>query len=135
LIREADRVLIPDGHLIISGFNPLSLCGLAKLAYFNSQKFPWPGRFFSPARIKDWLNLLGYEILDDKRMMYSSLSRKGGYKPFGLLQNFCRRYLGRFGSVYVLVARKRELPLTPIKPKWRTKPAFNPATIKNALRR
>ncbi|EHC41247.1 SAM-dependent methyltransferase [Salmonella enterica subsp. enterica serovar Adelaide str. A4-669] len=31
LLREADRVLIDDGWLVISGFNPLSLMGLRKL--------------------------------------------------------------------------------------------------------
>jgi len=134
LIREADRVLIPDGHMVISGFNPYSLTGLAKLAYFNSSNFPWNGRFFSSARIIDWLSLLGYEVLEEKRMMFNSLTRKSGYKASGMWQNFCQRYLSRFGSVYVLVARKRELPLTPIKPKWRAKPAFNPATVKNALK-
>lgn len=135
LIREADRVLIPDGHLVISGFNPISFCGVAKLLHFNSQKFPWSGRFFSVARIKDWLHLLGFEVIGEQRMLYSSLMRHNSFSRFGFWQSFCERYLTRLGSIYVLVARKRELPLTPIKPKWRTKPQFNPAAIKNALRK
>ncbi|MFT4928967.1 MAG: SAM-dependent methyltransferase [Phenylobacterium sp.] len=134
LIREAHRVLIPDGHLVISGFNPYSFCGLAKLAYFRSEKFPWSGRFFSSARIKDWLHLLGFEVLEEKRMTYSSLARKNSLSRYRLWNNFCRQYLPKIGSVYVLVAKKRELPLTPIKPKWRAKPQFNPATAKSALR-
>lgn len=134
LIREADRVLIPDGHLVITGFNPYSFCGLVKPLLFRSEKFPWSGRFFSSARIKDWLHLLGFEVLEEQRMIFSSLTRKTSFSRYGFWQKFCQRYLGRFGSVYVLVARKRELPLTPIKPKWRAKPQFNPATIKNALK-
>jgi SAM-dependent methyltransferase len=134
LIREADRVLIPDGHLVITGFNPYSFCGLAKLLYFRSDKFPWSGRFFTSARIIDWLHLLGFEVLEEKRMVFSSLTRSNSLSRYGFWQNFCERYLHRLGSVYVLVARKRELPLSPIKPKWRTKPQFNPATIKTALK-
>lgn len=134
LIREADRVLIPDGHLVITGFNPVSLCGMAKMAHFNSDKFPWCGRFFNASRIKDWLSLLGFEVLEDKRLMFNSLARQKGYKPHSWWQNFATKHFSYFGSVYIIVARKRELPLTPIKPKWRAKPAFNPATIKNALK-
>ena len=134
LIREADRVLIPDGHLVITGFNPVSLCGLAKMAHFNSEKFPWCGRFFNAARIKDWLSLLGFEVLEDKRLMFNSLARQKGYKPHSWWQTFATKYFSYFGSVYIIVARKRELPLTPIKPEWRARPAFNPATIKNALK-
>jgi SAM-dependent methyltransferase len=131
LIREADRVLIPDGHLIITGFNPYSFCGMAKLLLMRSNKFPWCGRFFSSARIKDWLTLLGFEVLAEKRMIYSSLTRKQSLSRYHYWHTFCEKYLNRFGSVYILVAKKRELPLTPIKPKWRAKPQFNPATIKS----
>ena len=135
LLREIDRVLIPDGHLLLTGFNPISLCGLAKLAYFNAESFPWSGRFFSASRIKDWLHLLGYEVLQEQRMMHCSFTRDANVQQDSRWQNFCQRHLSLFGSVYLIVARKRQLPLTPIKPKWRTKPVFNPATIKNALRR
>lgn len=134
LLREADRVLIPDGHLVISGFNPLSLCGLTKLAKWHSNKLPWSGRFFSIARIRDWLNLLGFEVLEVKCMLFSSLLYSHGYRPLGWRQKLASRYFEHLGSIYVIVARKRELPLTPIKLKWRVKPAFNPATIKSALR-
>ncbi len=135
LIREAHRVLIPDGYLVISGFNPYSFCGLAKLLYFRSESFPWSGRFFTPARIKDWLHLLGFEVLEEKRMIYSSLTRKTSLSRYNLWHQFCLKYLSKLGSVYVLVAKKRVLPLTPIKAKWRAKPQFNPATIKSAVRR
>lgn len=134
LIRECDRVLIPDGYLVITGFNPYSFLGLAKPLYFRSDKYPWNGRFFTPARIKDWLNLLGFEVLEDKRFIYSSLTRKKSISRYDLWQRFCEQHLASFGSVFVLVAKKRELPLTPIRPKWRAKPQFNPAAAKSALR-
>jgi SAM-dependent methyltransferase len=134
LIREAHRVLIPDGHLVISGFNPYSFCGLAKLLYSRSERYPWCGRFFTPARIKDWLHLLGFEVLEEKRLFFSSLTRKNSLSEYALWNKFCTNHLTKFGSIYILVAKKRELPLTPIKPKWRARPNFNPATIKSAIR-
>lgn len=135
LVRECDRVLIPDGYIVITGFNPYSFCGMAKPLYFRSEKFPWSGRFFTPARIKDWLHLLGFEVLDDKRFIFSSLTRNSSISRYGVWQRFCERYLGALGSVFIIVAKKRELPLTPMRPKWRTKPQFNPATVKSAMRR
>ena len=121
------RVLIPGGYLVLSGFNPLSFCGLAKALPFAKQKLPWSGRFFTPARVKDWLNLLGFEVVFEERAIYSSLARGSRLSRFTSWQSFCRHYLKPTGSVYVIVARKRVAPLTPIKPKWHARPQFNPA--------
>lgn len=128
VVREANRVVIPQGYLVITGFNPLSLAGLNRFIPFRRQKFPWAGRFFTSMRVKDWLHLMGYDILDDIKIL-----------PFGLeternLENwwnrkwraFAERYLSAFGSVYIIVAKKRKFPLTPIKPKWQVRAKFAP---------
>jgi SAM-dependent methyltransferase len=129
VIREANRVLIPNGHLVVTGFNPLSLAGLNKFIPFRRKQTPWQGHFFSPMRVKDWLHLMGYEILADQRFLHSTLSTD--YKE-GILKKswhkFAKTYLPSFGSIYIIVAKKRVLPLTPIKPKWRLRPSF--ATVK-----
>ncbi len=130
-LREAHRTLIPGGYIIITGFNPISLCGLARILPFSKQKLPWSGRFFTPARVKDWLNLLGFEVIKDERLIYASLARGSRLSRFNGWQNFCKHYLKPIGSVYFIVARKRVAPLTPIKPKWHARPQFNPA-IKGA---
>ena len=59
LIREADRVLIPDGYMIITGYNPYSFCGLAKPLHVRSERFPWSGRFFTPAPYQRLVALVG----------------------------------------------------------------------------
>ncbi|OUL58285.1 class I SAM-dependent methyltransferase [Pseudoalteromonas ulvae] len=133
ILREAHRTLIPGGYIIISGFNPLSACGLAHLLPFSRQKLPWSGRFFTPARVKDWLHLLGFEVLEDERFIFSSLARGKRLSRFDAWQRFCKQYLKPTGSVYLIVARKRVTPLTPIKPKWHARPQFNPA-VKAGLR-
>lgn len=127
ILREARRCLIPGGYLLLTGFNPFSLCGIARIAPFSQQKLPWSGRFFTPARVKDWLNLLGFEIVADERFIYSSLARGKRLSRFEQWQSFCGHYFKPMGSVYMLVAKKRVAPLTPIKPKWHAKPSFQPA--------
>lgn len=125
VIREAHRVLMPDGYLLISGFNPMSVCGLLKLWPGLQSRLPWSGRFFSTARITDWLHLLGFEILYEQRLfctsMLSNVQSQSG------LRHWADQHLHYFGAAYVMVARKRTLPLSPIKPKWQLTNNFNPA--------
>ncbi|MBQ4814510.1 SAM-dependent methyltransferase [Pseudoalteromonas luteoviolacea] len=127
ILREAHRTLIPGGYIVITGFNPFSLCGLAHMLPFSGEKLPWSGRFFTPSRVKDWLNLLGFEIVTDERFIHASLARGSRLSRFAPWRRFCRHYLKPMGSVYMLVARKRVAPLTPIKPKWHARPKWTPA--------
>ena len=136
VLREADRVLIPNGHIIITGYNPFSLAGFNKLIPYRRNKTPWSGRFFTPMRVKDWLHLLGYEILDDKRFIHASLHsplNEHGWL-YSRWQCFAENYLPSFGSVYMIVAKKRVHPLTPIRPKWKVRPNFNTVKVPNYSR-
>ncbi|WDE02964.1 methyltransferase domain-containing protein [Thalassomonas viridans] len=130
VVREANRVLMPNGYLVITGFNPFSLAGLNKLIPYRKNKNPWNERFFSPMRVKDWLHLMGYEIIADQRCLHHSLATnlKPG-KIRGYWQRFADNYLTSLGSVYVIIAKKRVLPLTPIKPKWQLRPSFQPVKV------
>jgi len=126
VIREANRVLIPNGYLVITGFNPFSLAGINQLIPFRRKQTPWVGRFFAPMRIKDWLHLMGFEIIADQRCLHSSLvNNKRANFISRHWQNFADKYLPSFGSIYIIIAKKRVLPLTPIKPKWRLQPSFS----------
>ncbi len=130
VVREANRVLIPNGYLVITGFNPFSLAGLNRIIPYRCRLQPWRERFFSPMRVKDWLHLMGYEILMDKRCLHSTLAGKmndGTLARFW--RNFTRDYLTSLGSVYIIVAKKRVLPLTPIKPKWKVRTKFHPVKV------
>jgi SAM-dependent methyltransferase len=130
VIREANRVIIPNGYLIITGFNPLSLVGLNRIIPYKRKQLPWNEHFFSPMRVKDWLHLMGFEILSDERALYSSLS---GKMSNSYITQYWRKvasnYFTRFGSIYVIIAKKRVLPLTPIKPKWQIRTKFNPLKV------
>jgi SAM-dependent methyltransferase len=130
VVREANRVLIPNGYLVITGFNPFSLVGFNQFIPYRRKQTPWNERLFSPMRVKDWLQLMGFEIQLDHRFLHSSLS--GQYSE-GVLklqwQKLASRYFPSFGSVYVIVAKKRVLPLTPIKAKWQLRPRFEPVKV------
>ncbi|MCH9759004.1 MAG: class I SAM-dependent methyltransferase [Proteobacteria bacterium] len=56
VLREAVRVLRPEGRLVIIGFNRFSLLRFARAA-------PWRENWLSVARINDWLKLLEMQSL------------------------------------------------------------------------
>jgi len=61
VLREVDRILRSDGHIIFLGFNPVSLWGLRHI--LSRRRFP-PGiqRVISEHRLRDWLRLLNYSV-------------------------------------------------------------------------
>ncbi|HSG52993.1 MAG TPA: methyltransferase domain-containing protein [Rheinheimera sp.] len=124
VMREAHRALRSDGYLMLTGINPVSSVGLVKLWPGVRHRYPWSGRFFSASRVKDWLHLLGFEVLSERRFFCSAMLAKD-YEP-GYLTQFFEQYCQYFASSYLIVARKRELPLTPIRPKWQLNPGFQP---------
>ncbi|MBZ9612011.1 class I SAM-dependent methyltransferase [Rheinheimera maricola] len=122
VVREAHRVLRADGYLLLTGINPFSLVGLLRCWPALQQRYPWQGRFFSASRIKDWLHLMGFEVVTEQRFFCSALLARE-YNT-GWAKQLAEQYLSYFSSSYLIVARKRELPLTPIRPKWQLTPAF-----------
>jgi len=132
ILREFDRVLISSGYVFIVGFNPVSPVFAGKILPKYQSKLPWNGQFFMPSRVKDWLGLLGYQVLADERLMHHSLlgpvGRQAEHQPWW--QKSLANWLPSTGSVFVIVARKLTVPLTPIKdkskinaPTWSTAPS------------
>ncbi len=124
LLREVDRIIIEDGYLIITGFNPFSLVGLASFLPWRKNNLPWSGRMFTPNRIRDWLGVLNYEVVHcDQYALFP-------YKRPALLVSWLENGLGNiatpFGSVYFIVAKKRTYPVRPIKPHWKLKRRLSP---------
>lgn len=122
VVREADRVLAGEGHLIVLGFRPFSLWGFRSRAI--SRGYP-PGlkRMLGVRRVADWLELLGYDVGLTRSYLFtppwggtaprpgvpSSLLRRGWIKPWP-------------AGAYLLKARKRVYTLTPIRPRMRERP-------------
>ena len=110
VLREVDRVLRPEGRLVISGFNPASLWGarqyLSRL--IGSPYLPRDGQFISLIRIKDWLQLLNYSLDRGHFGCYkfpfhgqSSMMRMNFLEPMG------NRWWPIFGAVFLVSAIKR----------------------------
>ncbi len=118
-LREIARILIGDGHVLILGFNPWSLWGLWRLWLAWRDQPPWNGHFYSLPRIRDWLYLLDFEIISTERFIFRPPLGEGRLMQriqfMEKLGSYCWPY---FGSVYMILARKRVVPLTPIKMRW-----------------
>ena len=73
---------------------------------------------------------MGFEILADQRCLHTGLTGKLTTESLqSPWHNFAKSYLPALGSVYVIIAKKRILPLTPIKPKWQIRPEFQPVKV------
>lgn len=120
LLREADRVLIPNGRLVLSGFNPWSLLGLRRLTSIWNKAVPWTGQFVPYYRLEDWLSLIGFEIeTTDVLMFRPAFTRESWLYRFALLERYGKRFWPMLAGVYVVSAVKRVSRLTPIVPRWR----------------
>jgi len=122
ILREVERVLIPEGHIVILGFNPWSSWGLMRVLLAWRHRMPWQGTYFSSARVADWLNVLGFDIHSTHRLFFrppmqhqTSMQKIAFFDKVG-------RYLPVGNAAYVVIATKRISTLTPIIPRWRSEP-------------
>lgn len=125
LLREAHRVLIPEGRLVVTGFNPWSPWALRK-ACRSVNLFPPAGHdWISLPRLKDWLKLLNFDLGAGGASAY------GAYAPpfdsdswlrrFRWMDPAGRRWWPMAGGVYFLMAVKRVHHIQLIGPSWREK--------------
>lgn len=120
VLREVDRTLIPEGHVVIVGFNPWSAWGLRRAASHWKGQAPWRGRFLSLVRLKDWLALLGFDTIATHTCFYRPpLARQGLMRRLEWMERLGERRWPLPAGIYLLVAKKRVVALTPIRPRWR----------------
>lgn len=111
VLREAHRVLQPEGQIVLTGFNPYSLLRLQGMLN-KSARFT-EGRYFSVARIKDWLNLLGFEITYSKMYQYAPITCNDKLKhALRHIESIGDRWLPMMGGGYMILARKKRSGLT-----------------------
>jgi SAM-dependent methyltransferase len=122
VIREVDRVLVGEGHVLILGFEPAGFWAVRH--YLARRGFP-PGLVgtLSRRRLRDWLTLLGFDVVSTRTFLHAlPLASLESAAATRALERLGSRLGGRFGSVYLLKARKRVYTLTPIRPRRRLAP-------------
>lgn len=148
VLREVERVLVPDGRVVIAGLNPASLWGFRQGrgrllstiglgAKDGSHLYlPEAGEFIGPWRLRDWLQLLSFEVESD---------RFGCYRPAVRTEKWLHRtaWMDRtgarwwpiLGAVYFVVAVKRVRGVRLLGPSWKPRRAPATAPVQVASRR
>lgn len=126
-LREVERVLVPEGRLVICCLNPASLWGLRQRRAhvyrrlgFGELYLPDAGDFIGYWRLRDWLRLLSFEV---------ETSSFGCYRPAFASDKWLERFawmdpVGEhswpiFGAAYFIVAVKRVRGIKLIGPAWK----------------
>lgn len=121
VLREATRVVMPNGNMLIIGFNPWSFWGLWKAFLFRSKAAPWTSRFISPYRLSEWLDILGFDVIGCESAFYMPPSSKlTTSASLSWLDHLGSVWLNQRGGFYLLMARKRVSCITPVR-LWETR--------------
>lgn len=119
ILREVDRVMMPEGRLVIVGFNPWSLWGLRSSVGFARAEFPWNGHFVSLLRVKDWLALLGFDVNAGRLVGYAPpFDSETVRRRFAFMEPAGDRWWAVGGAVYMLQAIKRVRGMRLLTPAW-----------------
>ncbi|MBT7307198.1 MAG: methyltransferase domain-containing protein [Gammaproteobacteria bacterium] len=109
LLREVTRVLTEDGSVVIYGFSPWGALNLGR-------RIP-SGRYLSAGKVSEWLALLGYELVQQQQLPLLGWS-------------WSRSRLN--SGAYQLVARRRVVPLNPIRSRWQRNPVVATRNMVNS---
>jgi SAM-dependent methyltransferase len=132
VLREVERVLIPEGQLIVCGFNPASLWGARQAAgrLSGAHFLPLHGEFISVPRLKDWLKLLNMEVNRGHFGCYAPpCTTEKWLNRFSFMEKAGDRWWPYLGAVYVVQAIKRVKGMRLIGPVWKNKKAKAPQGV------
>ncbi|HVY05679.1 MAG TPA: methyltransferase domain-containing protein [Burkholderiales bacterium] len=123
VLREVSRILMPEGHVVLAGFNPWSLWGVRRLISRRANAFPWCGQFINLPRIKDWMALLGFDLAGGRMCSYAPpMSSEKWSRRWGFMESAGDRWWPFAGGVYYLHGIKRVPGMRLITPRWKAVP-------------
>ncbi len=138
-LREVARILVPDGRVVISGINPVSLWGLRQQRDHFYQRFGHDEQFLRGTgnligywRLRDWLKLLNFEVESAQFGCYRpALTSQKWLDRFDWMDAAGKRWWSIFGAVYFLVAVKRVRGMRLLEPVWKKRktPAVAPVAV------
>lgn len=121
LLVEACRIIKPEGVIIISGFNPYGPWGIKKWLV-NSKIPPWAGDLIPARNIKNWLHLADFVLEEQCSALFRPpIQHEATYKKLHFIENLGKMCFPALSGAYILQARAKSIPLTPIKMKWKQK--------------
>ena len=134
VLREAERVLIPEGRLVLLGFNPWSLWGVRRLLSLRAAP-PWSGNFIGYPRLNDWLSLLGFAVERTEVLMFRPpVGHAGLLDRLAFLDEYGARFWPMLAGAYAVVAIKRVSTLTPIRLPWKRRSLIRGGAVQPSAR-
>lgn len=123
VLREVERVLMPEGRVVITGFNPYSIWGLRESMPVLDLLLPVPvPAQVSPRRLKDWFKLLSFEPDRGRFGCYVPLcTTEPWLRRWGFMEKAGDRWWPAAGAVYAISAVKRVAGMRLVGPAWRKK--------------
>jgi SAM-dependent methyltransferase len=123
VLREVERILIPEGVAVLLVFNPWSFWNVWRLVLGWRARVPWCARFLSTTRLKDWLALLGFDVLSIQGYFFRPpIQSEKLMRRCGIWERLGTRFWPSMGAAKLLIVRKRVTTFTPIRPRWATQP-------------
>ena len=126
VLREAQRVLRPDGKLMISGFNPVSFWGARQLfmrplpSRLSRPYLPEEGQFISAPRLRDWCKLLSFDIESTQYGCFAPPCRSDIWlKRWDFLEGVGDRLWPICGAIHFTTAVKRVVGMRLVGPALR----------------
>ncbi|WP_058556821.1 class I SAM-dependent methyltransferase [Thiohalocapsa sp. ML1] len=129
ILREVERVLIPEGRVIVFCFNPLSTWGLARWwprLVRRGRRVPWCGAQLTPFRVGDWLRVLGFTLETREMLVFRPPLRRALAPRLDWLEPAGASWWPLLGGVYAVRAVKRVPAPTSLRPAWTRPPALLP---------
>jgi len=120
VLREIDRVLVPEGHCILIGYNPFAISGLGNQLRSKISRDVEPFKLRSASRVRDWFSLLGFEVLDVSYMgLRPNIKNKKLFESLSKLEDWSEIAGPLLGKLYIIHAKKQVVAMTPYKKVWR----------------
>jgi SAM-dependent methyltransferase len=120
VLREVERVLMPEARVVISGFNPWSLWGMRNVMPAMEQWLPRPASaLVSVPRLRDWLGLMSFDVDPTMFGCFAPAVRSHVWLDrWAFLEQYGQRWWSVCGNIYVMTAVKRVAGMCLVNPAW-----------------